>query len=345
MIAGTIANVSCRAIIDLCLSRGLPSDELLAAAGIAQGLIREPGGRISTDQVFSLWKAAAQETHDPLIAQDVARLLPFGAYSIGDYLLAAGPTPRLALTKLGRILPLLNTAFDVRMTTRGAESGLELHNHYESEAPSRMHVEFILALVQSRLRYVAGIDWRPREIWFTHPPPRQFADYDRAFQCRVRFNQPVNQMVVDTGFLDLSLPYADPLLSEMLEHHARRMLKQLTFEDHLLPDMRQAFRDGLTCGDFRLSTTAKKLALSSRSLQRELSSRGTSYREQLDRFRRDLALDILPTAPVHEIVAFLQFSESSAFYRAFRRWTGRTPHEYLDLLISKGPRPWTDSSP
>ena len=125
----------------------------------------------------------------------------------------------------------------------------------------------------------------------------------------------------------------------MLEQHARRMLRQSSFEDHLLRDLRQALCDGLTCDDFRLSTTAKTLALSGRSLQRELNLRGTSYREQLDQFRRDLALDMLPTEPVHEIVAFLRFSESSAFYRAFRRWTGKAPHEYLELLTSKTLRP------
>lgn len=338
MTAGTIANVSCRAIIDLCAWKGLRADELLAVAGIPQRLIGEPGGRVSTDQVFALWKAAADATQDALIAQHVARFVPFGAYSIGDYLLAAGPTPRWALTKLSRIFPLLNAAFEVRMTTRGAESGLELHNPYRSEAPSRMYVEFILALVQSRLRYVAGIDWHPREIWFTHPSPRGCTDFDQVFQCRVRFNQPLNQMIVDTAFLDFPLPYADPLLSEMLEQHARRMFKQSAVEDHLLRNLRQALCDRLTCGDFRLFTTAKKLGLSSRSLQRELNSRGTSYREQLDHFRRDLALDMLPTEPIHEIAAFLRFSESSAFYRAFRRWTGKAPHEYLELLTSNAPR-------
>jgi hypothetical protein len=34
MTAGTIANVSCRAIIDLCGWKGLRADELLAVAGI-----------------------------------------------------------------------------------------------------------------------------------------------------------------------------------------------------------------------------------------------------------------------------------------------------------------------
>jgi AraC-like DNA-binding protein len=106
-------------------------------------------------------------------------------------------------------------------------------------------------------------------------------------------------------------------------------------EDHFLRDLRQALFGAFgCCGDFRLRATAKKLALSGRSLQRELNSRGTSYREELDRLRREIALEMVAREPISDIVAFLRFSESSAFYRAFHRWTGKAPREYLDLLSS-----------
>jgi AraC-like DNA-binding protein len=334
MAAVTVANVSSRAIVNFCASRGVASDRLLAAAGISQNLIDEPGAKISADQVFALWRQAQKATDDALIAEHVAALVPFGAYTIGDYLLAAGPTPQQALDKLIRVFGLVNGAFELRLTSRGPESSLELDNPYDCEAASRLHVEFFFALILSRLRYAAGKDWHPREVCFTHPSPPHCPDDHHIFQCRVRFSQAANQMVLEREFLDFQLPYADPLLSEMLEHHARRLLEVSSSEDHFLRDLRRTLFEALGCGDFRLTTTARKLALSGRSLQRELNSRGTSYREELDRLRREVALDMLPREPISELVAFLRFSESSAFYRAFRRWTGKTPREYLDLLSS-----------
>jgi AraC-like DNA-binding protein len=329
----TVANISSRAIVDFCASKGVASDPLLTAAGIPQRLLAEPGSRISADRVFTLWGEAQKVTHDVWIAEHVAGLVPFGAYTIGDYLLAAGPTLRQAMDKLVRLFPLVNEAFELRLTSRGPESRLELHSPYDPESPTRLHVEFFFALIQSRLRYAAGIDWRPREVWFTHPSPPDCPNYHQTFQCRVRFAQPVNQMVLENEFLEYSLPYADPLLSEMLELHARRQLKECS-EDYFLRDFRQAVYEGFGRGDLRLRTTARKLALSGRSLQRELNSRGTSYRTELDGFRRDLALDLLLHEPIQEVVTLLRFSESSAFYRAFRRWTGKTPQEYLEMLSS-----------
>ena len=208
---------------------------------------------------------------------------------------------------------------------------MQLHNPYDAESPSRLYVEFFFALICSRLRYASMVDWHPREIWLTHSAPARCDNGHRLFfQCPVRFNQPVNQLTLEREFLEFSLPYADPLLSETLEHHARWLLA-VGAEDDVLRDVRRALYDGCIRGDVRLQAIAKKLAFSCRSLQRELNSRGTSYRDELDRFRRDLALDMLPRSPIDEIAAFLRFSEPSSFYRAFRRWTGKTPQEYREL--------------
>lgn len=326
----TVANVSPRAILDFCKSKGVSSERLLAAPGIHKRQIAEPGAKVSADQLFALWREAQIATHDALIAAHVAGLVPFGAYGIGDYLLAAAPTPRQALGKLIHAFPLVNGAFELRLTSRGPESSLELHNPYDPEEGSHLHVEFFFALILLRLRHAAAINWHPKELSFTHSPPPQCAGYDEAFQCRVRFNQPANQLALEREFLDFPLPYADPLLSEMLEHHAKRLLKDSS-QDHLLHNLRQALHEGFGRGDYSLTAIARKLTLSGRSLQRELHSRGTSYREEVDRFRRDLALEMAPHEPVHEIVGFLRFSEPSSFYRAFRRWTGKTPRQYLHL--------------
>jgi AraC-like DNA-binding protein len=330
MPAVTVANVTPRGVVDYCLSRGVPSDSLLAAAGIAPAQVAVPGSRLSAEQAFALWAEARNATGDPLIAEHVTSLLPFGAYRIADYLLMTGSTPREALQKFIRSFPLVNGAFQLQLVSSGSATHLELYSPYAPEGPSRFYVEFTFSMIFARLRLAAGMDWSPREICFAHPSPSGIGAYHPTFRCKARFNEPVNRMVLEKDFAHMRLPNGDALLSEILDQYGQSLLKQ-SAKDDFLGDVRKVLSDGFSRGDVDLETTARKLALSGRSLQRELNGRGTSYREELDRFRCDLALDLLSRTEIHEIAALLRFSESSSFYRAFRRWTGKTPREYLQV--------------
>jgi AraC-like DNA-binding protein len=327
MPAVTVANVTPRGVIAYCIGRGVPSDSLLAAAGIAPAQIAVPGSRLPAEQAFALWEQAQRATGEPLIAEHVTGLLPFGSYRIADYLLMTGPTPREALQKLIRSFPLVNGAFQLQLTSSGSGTHLELHSPYAAEGPSRFYVEFTFAMIFARLRLAAGVDWSPKEICFAHSSPPGVGAYHPTFRCKARFNESVNRMVLEKDFADMPLPNGDALLSEILDQYGQSLLKQ-SVKDDFLGDVRKVLSDGFSRGDVRLETTARKLALSGRSLQRELNGRGSSYREELDRFRCDLALDLLPRTEIHQIAGLLRFSESSSFYRAFRRWTGKTPREY-----------------
>jgi AraC-like DNA-binding protein len=307
---------------------------LLAAAGIEPSLIAEPGSRLPAEQAFALWDEAERATGDPLIAEHVSDILPFGTYRIADYLLLTGATPRDALQKFIRSFPLVNGAFEMHLSPSRAGMNLQIQSPYAPDGPSRFYVEFIFSMIVARLRFAAGADLRPKEICFTHAAPRRLETYRPMFRCPVRFNDSDNRMTLTREIADMTLPSGDALLSEILDHYGQSLLKQAA-KDEFLGDVRKVLADGFSRrGDVRLQITARKLALSGRSLQRELTGRGTSYREELDRFRRDLALDLLSRVPVHEIGSLLQFSEPRSFYRAFRRWTGKTPQAYLNRKLT-----------
>lgn len=331
MLAVTVANTTSRAILRLCGARGVATEGLLSAARIPRQLIADPDARLPIQQVFALWEEAQKATDDGLIASHTVELLPFGAYRIIDYLLAAGSTPREGLTRFSRNFRLVNGGFELQLTSPNGRPSLELHNPFDHEGPSRLYVEFVFLAIQSRLRFTTGVDWHPQEVHFTHLRPPRCPDHHQTFHCPVRFNAPTNRMLLDDGWLDIPQPQADPLLSEMLDHHAQRLLKQLPAEDDLSSDLRCALSEGFRNGDVRLKTTARKLALSCRALQRELTCQGTSYTAILDRMRYELATDLLSDRgiEVEEIARFLGFSCSRSFYRAFKRWTGQTPQEYL----------------
>src|SRR5262245_61655114 len=171
MSALTVANVTPRGVIDFCLSRGVSADGLLAAAGVSAESVAVPGGRLLAEQAFALWEEAERATGDPLIAEHVTSLMPFGAYRIADYLLLTGSTPSDSLQKFIRSFPLVNGAFELQLVSSRSGAHLELRSRFGPDVPCRFYVEFIFSMILDRLRLAVGARWSPKMICFTHTAP------------------------------------------------------------------------------------------------------------------------------------------------------------------------------
>lgn len=331
----TVPNITPRAILNICLNRGVDITSLLSDVGMDHRLIEDPNARIPIEQVVTLWSEAQKRTGDEMIALHTAEHLPFGAYKVIDYLIDNSSTPREALNNISRYLPLITTAFELLLRMQKDQVHLELHDRTNSERLTSQYVEYIVTNILVRLRLATGVKWAPAEINLTYLAPRNIAEYYRLFQAPIRFNQPVNRLILDPRLLDIPQPHADPALCEVLAQHAERLLRQLPIEDDLISQLHETLREQLRRGDVSLATSARALATSRRALQRRLNSLGTSYREVLDQVRCELSVSSLKDEGVNiEDTAFLtRFSEPSAFYRAFKRWTGRTPQQYLHLSL------------
>ncbi|MFM2417452.1 MAG: hypothetical protein RL385_2175, partial [Pseudomonadota bacterium] len=84
---------------------------------------------------------------------------------------------------------------------------------------------------------------------------------------------------------------------------------------------------GLSLG---LSDIAKRLYMSERTLKRRLMAQGTSFAALIEQVRRERATVLLETSdlPLSEVAEQVGYTELANFTRAFRRWTGVTPHRF-----------------
>jgi AraC-like DNA-binding protein len=78
---------------------------------------------------------------------------------------------------------------------------------------------------------------------------------------------------------------------------------------------------------------AKRLNVSTRSLQRKLQSAHTTFGALLDEVRQEIAEHYIhdSTVSLTEIAFVLGYSEYSSFWRAYKRWTKTSPSEIRKL--------------
>jgi AraC-like DNA-binding protein len=90
----------------------------------------------------------------------------------------------------------------------------------------------------------------------------------------------------------------------------------------------------LAADDFEIDVVARRLGMSTRSLQRALNQADASYTELADAARRKRAQELLAhrSLSLTEIALRLGYEQASSFNRAVRRWVDMTPGQWREAL-------------
>jgi AraC-like DNA-binding protein len=252
-----------------------------------------------------------------------------GAYQLLDYLAASCGTVGQAVEQLARYSRVVSTVLDLVVADRsGAHVGQRssLAGTIEVRIQVRdmsgpVLAEFVAALLVTRFRQFGAPDEGLRSVEFTHEGTEELR---AIFPCGARFGREKNAIRFSEAVWSESLPRGDAKLLETLERHAKRLVPN----DAALPQRARAeIVRHLDSGNTRVETIARRLGVSPRKLQDALQRDGTTFQALLDEERATLAREYLndPGLSIAEVAYLLGYAEPSAFTRAFKRWTGRSP--------------------
>lgn len=326
----TILAVASRAVLEGCERLGIPSAELLAQAQLTPEALADPDARLESHQAEALWRAAYQRSRDPLLALHAAEHLSFGAYRVVDFLVANSATVGEGIERLARYFAIIDPRGTLELR-RGAAFELAMSAGAGAELPGPAQ-EYTFAVIANRLRALCGETLRPQLVELTIPSPPDPGEHQRVFGAPVRFGQPDARMLFSARAWATPIQHAHAELLGILEDYARERLKAATPPATLSEKVRQALVSSLAEGKPQLEPIAKRLALSSRTLQRQLLTEHTTFAKLVDEVRYSLARGYLKSENVSlaEIAFLLGFADQAAFTHAFRRWTGTTPRAFRE---------------
>jgi AraC-like DNA-binding protein len=303
--------------------------DFYGAADLTPEILADADARMSPAQLCVAWSEAQRLADDPHLALHLAETIPAGAFGIVEYICRSAPTLRAALTQWCRYLRLLDDAVLVGLVEEGALSALRVLVESEAPAPASHELCFALVVRHARAMLESPLALHVRRVAFTHDVPAAQRDaYRTFFGAPVRFRAPHTELVLETSDLDQPLRTADPSLLAILQPTAEEALSRGPATLPVTDQVRRTLRAAMQSDDAQLDAVAKRLGMTGRSLQRRLRDEGTVFQALRDELRRDLADRYLGQGMSFAEISFLLgFSEPSAFFRAFKRWTGLTPYE------------------
>lgn len=326
----TVSTTWIKSILNFAGQQGVDTEAILASLNLDAQLLERAGARFSIDDTVRIWQACAEACGDPCFGLRFGQRIRPGSLHIVGYTLMNSATLGDALERLQRYQRLISDGGMLHRIPSARGIWLVYRPRPERLPFCDHQIDAVMAAVLTLSRVVTGRDLVPLEVSFQRPRLEPVEAYECHFRCPLVTGGQFDGILVSRDLLELPLLEADTELCRLHENHALHRLRLLHSEDSWQSKTEALIEQHLADPAFGRAAAASLLGLSERSLQRKLAEEETSFQELLDRIRQRRAMEYLADSQrsLAEVGEALGFSDISAFYRAFKRWTGRTPGDF-----------------
>jgi AraC-like DNA-binding protein len=319
--------VAVGAVPRLLQQAGVDPAEVARRAGLDFRLFAQPSAVISFSTLDRFLIECVRATGCPHFGLLVGAEEGFANLGIVGRLVEHSPTVAAALHNLATNFHHYQLGAAVTLEVEGDVAILDYTIEQKVTAPENI-ADGSIAVAAGLLRHICGPTWAPLEVELRRPRPVDTRPYRRILGERLRFGRERNALLFPARWLAHPLKGAAPDLREFFRDKLAAMGSERS--SAFPARLRGVIRSGLLSGSCSSEEIARSLAMSRRTLHRRLVEHGVSFEGLVDEVRYDVARQMLEhsSAPMVEISASLNYANASAFTRAFRRWSGRTPSDW-----------------
>jgi AraC-like DNA-binding protein len=301
----------------------------LRSLGIEPETVRSPDAYLPVETYLCIQDAAAEYVHDPYFGLHMGEFAQPGSWSILGYLMMNCKTLGEAFEKTGRYQRIIGNLITARAELGLGKVRLVYFTPPRAPQMSRHCFESTFSSSVRLARTLSGLPLDPLEVTFIYPEPESRAEYERIFHCPVRFGQRDNSMTLDMSLGNLPVRMANPALLAHFEQYAQDFIAQMERGDSATQAVTRIILARLDDPTLSIEKVAREMAVSVRTLQKQLEAEGVIFSDLLRDIRQRLAKKYLrENYSVEQITYLLGFSEPSVFRKAFKKWLGVTPREY-----------------
>ena len=291
----------------------------------------DTGCFISTRQTLALVDQAVKALDMPYLGLAMGNLMTISHHGMAGVAAVTQPTLRGCLETISRFCSELFPPLEMIGAEEGDIGMFQMHENLSLAPYTHFFLELnMVSFYNIMQQLVAETGLNLHHVAFHYPEPAWGYIYRRYFKCPVLFDQPETALVGPASLADCELPLANRLMAmaaekTLFENIPTRAIRLLPLRlRRLLLRYYGAFPS--------MENAASDLGMSGRTLRRKLAEEGTTYQQELDAVREKLAKQYFQRGgrSVTELSLMLGFTDSSAFAKAFRRWTGQAPTEFLE---------------
>jgi AraC-like DNA-binding protein len=318
---------------------GLPASEILGTVELHREQLTGPDAHIPFHAHVMLLENAARALREPCFGFRLGSEIELTEAGLVAYVTLNSHDLGAALRNMCRYLVILTEGSVGDLRQEAGEVKLLFSFADPVGTASRQLHEFGVTVMVRVCEAITGHRVRPVRVELRHETACPMLA--RRLGLPVTVYQPHSALVLDAASLTVPVVNADARLLDLLRRYADDLLARRARKDDLVARAERWILENLHTGDVGVARLARGLGMSDRTLARRLAEDGLTPAGLVEELRQQLANKYLAERafPLGRITYLLGYSDLSAFTRAFRRWTGRTPSTWrAELLHMPQPR-------
>lgn len=298
---------------------------LLYEAGIPRFALEEPSYRIRVDQELGFIRLALRTLALPHAGIAIGQRYHLALFGVLGLAASCAPTVR----DLFRCVPTYPTlawgCIEEAVWREGDEEYVAFYGNDEVGDLAPFFVERDVTATLTLFRQTLGPDLAPSRVEFAHAGPASARAYEAFFRCPLAFGASGNRIRFPREVWNATPPQANAMSFRFFDNQCRRLAAAMEAPLSYAEVVRSRLRAATPVPS--LVELVEGLHLTKRTLQRRLDAEGTRFSTLLGEVRRERAAELMGRGGLtHEEIAWqLGFEDGSAFSRAYKSWTGRSP--------------------
>ncbi|MBQ0753145.1 MAG: AraC family transcriptional regulator ligand-binding domain-containing protein [Gammaproteobacteria bacterium] len=318
---------------------GVPARDLLRQRGVDPDVAMQPASRLSGDIFDAFFMDMLLASGDEYFGFHLGHQLMPGLYGALSNLLFSSMNMREGV-QLGLRFQELGGGTIHGFVLEELDDGglLATWTMVSGNAVLRRHLaDNMFALLANFVSVVFPSDFPASErMTFAYPaPPREMRQQMEAlYRCPIEFDAPASSALLSAELLARPINIHDTRQRQLAVELAEQQLAEQKLQRDWLSSVRRQMRGLLPGRAPQREEVARRLGMSARTLDRRLAENDSSWQQQLDSLRAQLAREYLGDASlsVADVAGLLGFADVRALQRRFRIWTGMTPSQYRQQL-------------
>lgn len=311
---------------------GLDSQAVFSAHNFDFSSLESVNDNVSRDVVNALWRSAVNFSGDDAFCLKTIDFINEPFINALVSVTRASQSIRNALDVLQRFHTLISPELRLDIDA-SSQLTIKVWNVEELGDWLPEDRDITLAIIAKHGLAIAAKEIKPLSLSLTRCKPNNESAYRNLFECDIEWGAAENYITYPAEVLDLNIPSANTHMFGHFESYLEKSLEKQQYKDTPEPlylKVENYLTSELGPDVPTLTQTAQHFHMSASSFKKHLQAEGSHYQQLLDKVREMQARKLIKndSIPFKEISYRLGFANSSAFNKAFKRWTGVRPSEF-----------------